>query len=146
MTRTICPPTRRLVSISSASLRCSRPLCSSQNTGGTPFNPVETEYHQSPKTVSLSVSGPEVRSASYDAGPVPQDPTACRRPDSSRASVPAVSSSRRKHSVLRGKILTWSQCQCSTHERRLTRTGQYDLAALFSLYTEESSTCSLERR
>ena len=36
----------------------------------------------------------------------------------------------RKRSVLRGKILTWSQCQCSTHERRPTRTGWYDLAAL----------------
>jgi len=38
-------------SISSASLRCSRPLCSSQNTGGTPRAQPESQPHQGPKTV-----------------------------------------------------------------------------------------------
>jgi hypothetical protein len=40
-------------------------------------------------------------------------------------------------SVLRGKVLTWSQCQCSTHERCPTRTGWCSLAvAIGCIQTE----------
>ena len=64
-----------------SSLRCSRPLCSSQSTVGTPrpLPPRET------------TKGPEVPS-NQTAGPVPQDPTACRHRHPSP---------RRSHSKLR---------------------------------------------
>ena len=45
-----------------------------------------------------------------ESGPVPQDPTACRRPGLAPAPVPA------PKSVLGGQRSSWSQCQCSTHE------------------------------
>ena len=53
--------------LTGSNLRCSRPLCSSQNTVGT---------HPHPTTQMRQKMGPEVR-FDHPAGPVPQDPTAC---------------------------------------------------------------------
>ncbi len=72
-------------------LRCSRPLCSSQNTGGTP-----TRTRHPPETGGLwSETGQGSRGAvqakhpKTPAGPVPQDPTACKDQARRQSPVPA---------------------------------------------------------
>lgn len=55
-------------------------------------------------------------SHSFERGPVPQDPTACK--DQARHPLLFLST---EVDVLRREILTWSQCQCSTHELTTSR-------------------------
>jgi len=73
----VCDNTKRCC------LRCSRPLCSSQNTGGTPHQPSKQLI---PGSVRPSPALPKkyrhmVQSFRFPPrwGPVPQDPTACTR-------------------------------------------------------------------
>ena len=108
------------------SLRCSRPLCSSQNTGGISraqpkpdTTRSEDRHTRNPKIPNAH--GPEVRSTpppeDDSAGPVPQDPTACKRPVEAPGSVPIFRVVNNTADVLASRFLAWSQCQCSTHER-----------------------------
>ncbi len=61
-------------------LRCSRPLCSSQITGGTHPNPPPTANQAKAQSYVSTIT----------AGPVPQDPTACTRPDNPNHPVPTI--------------------------------------------------------
>ena len=146
MTQTI-PPAAKPKIISSASLRCSRPLCSSQNTGGTPCNPIQRSDHT---RVRRPCHLRDMRSRGRLQHPEEKLPSAGR---SLRTQQRAEDQARvehpfqlRKRSVLRGKILTWSQCQCSTHERH-RRTYVSDMATrCTSPVYRGILECSLERR
>ena len=130
----LCDPTFR------SNLRCSRPLCSSQNTGGISRarpkpNTTRSEDRHTRHHNGADAHGPEVRTTppptkGDSTGPVPQDPTACKRPTSTRAPVPTPRVVNNTEDVLRSTTLTWPQCQCSTHERCPTRTGWCNLATL----------------
>ena len=82
-----------------SSLRCSRPLCSSQSTGGT-FSACRT---------ATARKGPEVQ-LPHSRHPVPQDPTACMHPTEH----PDRSSHR--SDVLNPSTRTGCPIICSTHE------------------------------
>ena len=60
--------------------RCSRPLCSSQNTGGTPNDP---SIQMNRNEAQSSTANPPAVKPRQQGCPVPQDPTACttRPPD-----------------------------------------------------------------
>jgi hypothetical protein len=103
--------------------RCSRPLCSSQSTGGThpadnPKVPVEQEKVQKVQSETLSCSVP-----------VPQDPTACNIPTPPKRCFPSPTSG----SVLTSNLYDPYQCQCSTHERQQERSSLDWLASMFPL-------------
>jgi hypothetical protein len=124
--------------MSYACLRCSRPLCSSQNTGGTLSNPclpcqqkcciggspgtkVQDRDHQHskvPMIVAVQRLGSPIRNMPGPSGPNSVQKT--RHPRSKR--------SVRHHHWHRCTCLTinssWSQCQCSTHERHQRRADQ----------------------
>jgi hypothetical protein len=94
--RSIVMTTRR-----PSSLRCSRPLCSSQSTNSTP--PPTT-------TVAAGKACKKYRTRPESRCPVPQDPTTCTRP----AAQPPLS----PHLTWRthGNQLRWRPVICSTHE------------------------------
>jgi hypothetical protein len=86
-------------------LRCSRPLCSSQNTGGIPCPSLRSD-----KRIQRSVP---------DAHPFER-----LEVRSLRTQQRAKDQGLRRHlfrltevNVLGCQVRTWSQCQCSTHER-----------------------------
>ena len=130
MTQTRCQRSKT-ESIVSASLRCSRPLCSSQNTGGTLRSRPEGQPQQGPEAVTApGGAGRSLR-------------TQQRAKDQTRTEHPF---QHRKRCVLGGKILTWPQCQCSTHERH-RRTYVSDMATrCTSPVYRGILECSLERR
>jgi len=127
---------------SSASLRCSRPLCSSQNTGGTPCNPIRRSDHtrvRRPSPCGELVQRSVTASSRMPAGPSGPNSVQKTRLDSSIRSDPQAD-------VLRGKSLTWSQCQCSTHERhRRTYVSEMATRSNSAVYRRILE-CSLERR
>lgn len=85
-----------------ASLRCSRPLCSSQSTGGTPPGRPTRGDQTRPRGAVTTVT----RSC-----PVPQDPTACMRqkPHPEPFQTP-------EEAVLDPKVTLRHLVKCSTHE------------------------------
>ena len=112
MTWIICdtdnPFPTEVVPISSASLRCSRPLCSSQNTGGTP--PPHNQSH-------VGGRSPEVRSTTTLLTktwrrPGPSGPNSVHKTVPERTTVP------NPEGLYWVRTLRPGQCQCSTHERQ----------------------------
>jgi hypothetical protein len=105
-----------------SNLRCSRPLCSSQSTGGTP----------SPKQVMLRQKGPEEKSIP------PEGETFRSLRTQQRAhmtlSEPQRSNSRR--SVPARERPSSYQCQCSTHERHRRTFVFVWLGSGIPLYTD----------
>ena len=132
---------------SSASLRCSRPLCSSQNTGGTPCNPIQRSDHTRVRRPRYRSSyGPEVgNSIQTNAGRSLR--TQQRAKD--QAALPQPFQSKRhkcRSDVLGVSVATWSQCQCSTHERhRKTCVSEMATRSNSAVYRRILE-CSLERR
>ena len=123
--------------------RCSRPLCSSQATGGPGSPPPPSSRHSRRERVrawSRSEAGPR----SKPCGPIPQDPTAClgRRPLSTP--VPATPPSRERRCCTRRVERELRPTgQCSTHE--LCR-GTIALDAGLDAAIARDARCSLERR
>ena len=111
------------------SIRCSRPLCSSQSTGGTLPSLGFCQRKKGPEErfipdcrsnhVSTGPSGPNsVRHAKLPSHPVPNLP---------------------KKIVLTVNQSVLHQCQCSTHERRATLTGLLRLSPITGcIQTEEN--------
>jgi hypothetical protein len=118
VTQTIRPPTRGPVSISSASLRCSRPLCSSQNTGGTPSTQ-EPKLPHGPRSITTTprrvrkVQRPD-RLTSMTDQPARSLRTQQRAQDHS----PPSDCFRTRKGCTEVKTASPGQCQCSTHERQ----------------------------
>jgi len=106
-----------------SSLRCSRPLCSSQSTGGT-FSACRT---------ATARKGPEVQ-LPHSRHPVPQDPTACMcRSFTIRGSSPEGRTERGDlRSTPRQMFHPWAN-----RRERMSRSGAW---------TPEGARCSLERR
>jgi hypothetical protein len=134
----LCDPTFR------SNLRCSRPLCSSQNTGGIPHHHQQhRQWHQDPSDPDTltSAPGPKVRNRIMTIRA-----RSLRTQQRAQTSTPITPRSyQHKAGVLKRKQFLWPQCQCSTHERRPPRTGWYDLASNSAVY-RPTCTCSLERR
>jgi hypothetical protein len=103
-------------------LRCSRPLCSSQITGGTHCawpkpvtqESVDRDIHRMSEVQRF---GSRATLASYSrsgpSGPNSVQKTSC---SAGISSVPACVVNNTAE-VLGCQVRTWSQCQCSTHER-----------------------------
>ena len=89
--------------------RCSRPLCSSQRTGGVPALTRRVPRSRSGESFDEGRSRAEGEAT---MSPFPQDPTACL----GRPSSIAVRSSRRSSCTRRGHVERRPTSQCSTHE------------------------------
>ena len=117
-------------------LRCSRPLCSSQNTGGTPRAWLcrEAEYVPVNKRVQRFVSPcfPAVNADGTGA-------RSLRTQQRAKTRLPAGSRSYSRGNVLRRRRSSWSQCQCSTHERHRRTCASEMATRLIALYTDASS-------
>jgi len=123
---TYCETARRLL------LRCSRPLCSSQQTARTP-TPTNPQVGFGEGLRKTSTPHPKAQDR-----PVPQDPTACTcRPPPTTPFQP------RKRGVLSTAEINRHLCQCSTHEQPAGRIGP-DLVN--TAKTRGPPSCSLERR
>ena len=117
-----------------SNLRCSRPLCSSQSTGGTP-------YDQRPLEVRLlTEKGPEEKSNQVAlVVPVPQDPTAC-------IYIPSTTK------PVQPQAAYWIQSFCFCINVNVPpmsaieeHSSSYDLAVVFRCI-QTALLCSLERR
>jgi hypothetical protein len=97
-------------------LRCSRPLCSSQATGGDPPKPAPTPTTRSGSTAGEPRKHPHsgAREGSNEKRPFPQDPTACQAaPLTTPASTPTPQGSRQYYQRREARRPT---SRCSTHE------------------------------
>jgi hypothetical protein len=131
--------------------RCSRPLCSSQGTGGpaTWSAPAATRMSRAGlgacvqrRFTGVSVRVPARRPV-REVGrcPFPQDPTACRSAAPASLTVPPSAPRTRRRSTRRGRLIATPTNRCSTLELPLRNDRPK-----WALDAPRGARCSLERR
>jgi hypothetical protein len=114
-TSTVCPyklDTRHYMQNSADYRRCSRPLCSSQDTDGTMRRDPPTGR---PRPQAVRVSALEKRL-------LPQDPTVCSEPFPPQALVPQLPRGEERTNRVARERKPNSQCSTRKHGRPVTRT------------------------